>query len=82
MFKDDLLEAIAGKNRGLLASETDKVAILSAITQLEDRNPTPKPLELEAFIYYQYGTLGNRSRSPIKVRPNLSMFAGSRKQSI
>jgi hypothetical protein len=45
MFKDELLEAIAGKNRGLLASEIDKQAILAAITQVEDRNPTPKPLE-------------------------------------
>ncbi|PSB01938.1 PAP/fibrillin family protein [Merismopedia glauca] len=45
MFKDELLEAIAGTNRGLLASNTDKQAILSAITQVEDRNPTPRPLE-------------------------------------
>jgi hypothetical protein len=39
------LEAIAGKNRGLLATETDKVAILAAVARLEDRNPTPRPLE-------------------------------------
>jgi hypothetical protein len=43
--KAELLEAIAGKNRGLLASETDKVAILAAIARLEDRNPTPRPVE-------------------------------------
>ncbi len=43
--KTALLEAIAGKNRGLLASEQDKQAILIAITQLEDRNPTPRPVE-------------------------------------
>jgi hypothetical protein len=43
--KAELLEAIAGKNRGLLASETDRVAILSVIARLEDRNPTPRPLE-------------------------------------
>lgn len=41
--KATLLEAIAGKNRGLLATETDKLAILAAIAQLEDRNPTPQP---------------------------------------
>ncbi|HAG83679.1 MAG TPA: fibrillin, partial [Cyanobacteria bacterium UBA12227] len=40
-----LLEAIAGKNRGLLATETDKIAILAAVAQLEDRNPNPRPLE-------------------------------------
>jgi hypothetical protein len=43
--KSELLEAIAGKNRGLLATETDKVAILAAVSRLEDRNPTPRPVE-------------------------------------
>src|ERR671933_1750565 len=43
--KAELLEAIAGKNRGLLASETDRVAILAAVSRLEDRNPTPRPIE-------------------------------------
>jgi hypothetical protein len=43
--KAALLEAIAGKNRGLLATETDKQAILAAVAQLEDRNPTPRPVE-------------------------------------
>ena len=43
--KAELLEAIAGKNRGLLANEIDNVRVLSAIQQLEDTNPTPKPLE-------------------------------------
>lgn len=43
--KTALLEAIAGKNRGLLANETDKQAILMAIAQLEDHNPTARPVE-------------------------------------
>ena len=43
--KAELLEAIAGKNRGLLATEADKVAILAEVSRLEDRNPTPRPLE-------------------------------------
>jgi hypothetical protein len=43
--KSDLLEAIAGKNRGLLATERDRQAILAAIARLEDRNPTPRPTE-------------------------------------
>jgi hypothetical protein len=42
--KSALLEAIAGKNRGLLATESDQLAILAAIAQLEDHNPTPQPL--------------------------------------
>ncbi|HEY9725772.1 MAG TPA: PAP/fibrillin family protein [Chroococcales cyanobacterium] len=48
--KAELLEAIAGKNRGLLATETDKVAILAAIARLEDRNPTPQPLEATELL--------------------------------
>jgi hypothetical protein len=43
--KATLLEAIAGKNRGLLASEQDKQAILVAIANLEDLNPTLRPVE-------------------------------------
>lgn len=43
--KTALLEAIAGKNRGILATEVDRQAILSAIAQLEERNPTPHPVE-------------------------------------
>lgn len=42
--KAELLEIIAGKNRGLLATEVQKQAILTAIAQLEDRNPTPQPV--------------------------------------
>lgn len=45
MKKAALLEIIAGTNRGILASETDKKAILSAVAQLEDINPNPRPLE-------------------------------------
>ena len=43
--KAELLEAIAGTNRGLMATERDKQAILMAIAQIEDRNPTPRPIE-------------------------------------
>lgn len=43
--KTRLLEAIAGKNRGLLVTENDKVNILTAVEQLEDHNPNPHPLE-------------------------------------
>lgn len=43
--KASLLEAIAGTNRGLLATEQDKQAILVAIANLEDVNPTPSPIE-------------------------------------
>ncbi len=42
--KSALLNAIAGTNRGLVATPVQKQAILAAIAQLEDRNPTPQPL--------------------------------------
>jgi len=45
LAKDDLLRAIAGKNRGLLATPEDKQAILSTVNQLERFNPTPIPTE-------------------------------------
>jgi hypothetical protein len=44
MPKAKLLREIANKNRGILATETDKQAILAAITTLESRNPHPQPL--------------------------------------
>jgi PAP_fibrillin len=47
--KEALLEAIAGKNRGLLASPGDRLQILAAIAVLEEHNPTPKPLESAAL---------------------------------
>ncbi|CCQ69736.1 fibrillin [Crocosphaera watsonii WH 0402] len=43
--KSKLLETIAGKNRGLLATEMDRVRVLSAIEQLEDHNPNPTPIK-------------------------------------
>ncbi len=48
--KAELLEAIAGKNRGLLANEIDNVRVLSAIQQLEDINPTRKPLQAKDLL--------------------------------
>jgi hypothetical protein len=48
--KASLLEAISGKNRGLLATGADKQAILSAIAQLEDRNPTSRPVEASNLL--------------------------------
>ena len=43
--KTQLLNAIAGKNRGLLVKEGEKVSLLSAIAELEAENPTPNPVE-------------------------------------
>ena len=48
--KAKLLELIAGRNRGLLATESDRVRILAAIEQLEDHNPHPHPLEVKQLL--------------------------------
>ena len=48
--KAELMAAIAGKNRGLLADETENQAVLVAIACLEDRNPTPRPTEAIALL--------------------------------
>lgn len=44
MLKSKLLDAIANTNRGLLATPSERQAILAAITELEAYNPHPRPL--------------------------------------
>ncbi|MEG3835387.1 MULTISPECIES: PAP/fibrillin family protein [unclassified Microcoleus] len=60
--KSALLEIIAGKNRGLLATASDKQAILSAIAQLEDYNPTPRPVEAGELLNGDWRLLYTTSR--------------------
>ncbi|MGJ5632086.1 PAP/fibrillin family protein [Nostoc sp. CALU 1950] len=50
MGKAALIDAIAGTNRGLLATQTQKQAILAAIANLEDFNPTPRPVEASNLL--------------------------------
>jgi PAP_fibrillin len=47
MLKAQLLTEIATKDRGILATPTDKQAILATVTALESRNPHPRPLTTE-----------------------------------
>lgn len=60
--KADLLETIAGKNRGLLATDSQKQAILSVIAQLEDRNPTPRPVEATDLLNGDWRLIYTTSR--------------------
>ena len=60
--KSRLLEIIAGKNRGLLATQGDKQAILSAIAQLEDYNPTSSPVEAAELLDGDWRLLYTTSR--------------------
>ncbi|MEH1815330.1 MAG: PAP/fibrillin family protein [Nostoc sp.] len=50
MGKAALMDAIAGTNRGLLATEEQKQSILVAIANLEDFNPTPRPVEASNLL--------------------------------
>ncbi len=61
--KSELLEAIAGKNRGLLANEIDNVRVLAAIQQLEDSNPTPKPIQAKELLEGDWRLLYTTSKS-------------------
>ncbi len=65
--KESLLEAIAGKNRGLLTTDNDKIAILSIIARLEDRNPTPRPLEARELLDGDWRLLYTSSRSLLNI---------------
>ena len=65
--KAELLEAIAGKNRVLLATERDQLAILAAIAQLEDRNPTPQPTEASDLLDGNWRLLYTTSRGLLNI---------------
>ncbi|MCC5599336.1 PAP/fibrillin family protein [Nostoc favosum] len=50
MGKAALIDTIALTNRGLLATELQKQVILAAIANLEDFNPTPRPVEANNLL--------------------------------
>ena len=63
MGKTALFEAIAATNRGLLATELEKQAILVAIANLEDINPTPRPVEAQDLLNGNWRLLYTSSRA-------------------
>jgi len=65
--KVELLEVIAGKNRGLIASERDKQAILMAIAKLEERNPTERPVEASDRLNGDWRLLYTTSRGLLNI---------------
>jgi PAP_fibrillin len=60
--KADLLQLIAGSNRGIAATEAQKQAILVAIAQLEGRNPTPQPIAAPDLLDGDWRLLYTTSR--------------------
>lgn len=71
--KANLLEAIAGKNRGLIANEQDKQAILIAITKLEELNPTPRPVEAPDLLDGNWRLVYTTSRALLNI-DNLPLY--------
>jgi hypothetical protein len=65
--KFELLDAIAPFNRGLKASQTDKVAIQAAAAQLEGRNPTPAPLEAKELLEGDWRLLYTTSQELLNI---------------
>jgi PAP_fibrillin len=65
--KTELLEAIAGKNRGILATPSDQQAILAAIARLEDLTPTPRPLETPEKLDGNWRLLYTTSRDLLRI---------------
>ncbi|QYX33227.1 PAP/fibrillin family protein [Sphaerospermopsis torques-reginae] len=63
VIKDTLLDAIVGTNRGLLATETQKQAILAAIASLEDFNPTPRPMQASHLLEGDWRLLYTTSKA-------------------
>ncbi|MBW4613199.1 MAG: PAP/fibrillin family protein [Desmonostoc vinosum HA7617-LM4] len=61
--KAALMDAIAGTNRGLLATEPQKQAILAAIATLEDLNPTPRPVEASDLLNGNWRLLYTTSKA-------------------
>jgi hypothetical protein len=62
-LKTELLQAIIGKNRGLLATEKDNVNILTAVEKLEDHNPTTHPLAEPQMLDGDWRLLYTTSKS-------------------
>ena len=61
--KTKLLEAIAGRNRGLRATEMDRINILTAVEHLEDLNPNPQPLDNQSLLDGNWRLLYTTSRN-------------------
>ena len=67
LVKTQLLNVIASTNRGLLATELDKQAILAAVANLEDQNPTPRPLEASEMLDGDWRLLYTTSKGLLNI---------------
>lgn len=67
LVKADLLDAVAGANRGINSSPSDRSAIQAAATALEERNPTPNPLEATDRLDGDWRLLYTTSRELLNI---------------
>ena len=65
--KSALIDAITGTNRGLLANTTQKQAILAAIANLENFNPTTRPLEATHLLEGDWQLIYTTSKALLNI---------------
>lgn len=65
--KSTLIEAVAGTNRGLLTNSSEQQAILAAIANLEDFNPTPRPLAASNLLGGNWRLLYTTSKALLNI---------------
>ncbi|MFM7365814.1 MAG: PAP/fibrillin family protein [Cuspidothrix sp.] len=65
--KSTLIEAVAGTNRGLLTNGSQQQAILAAIANLEDFNPTPRPLAASNLLEGNWRLLYTTSKALLNI---------------
>ena len=65
--KSTLIDIIVGTNRGLLANQQQQQAILAAIANLEDFNPTPRPLAASNLLEGNWRLLYTTSKALLNI---------------
>jgi len=65
--KSTLIDIIVGTNRGLLANQPQQQAILAAIANLEDFNPTPNPLAASNLLEGNWRLLYTTSKALLNI---------------
>jgi hypothetical protein len=65
--KSTLIETVAGTNRGLLTNSSQQQAILAAIANLEDFNPTPRPLAASNLLEGNWRLLYTTSKALLNI---------------
>ncbi|PSR17880.1 fibrillin [filamentous cyanobacterium CCP3] len=65
--KAELLDAVAGANRGINSGPSDRAAIQAAAATLEGRNPTPDPLQASDRLNGDWRLLYTTSRELLNI---------------